>query len=404
MPSEPSPAHSASTALYAWCDDGDSDFLTTIRTDPAAGDALVKAMRFESLLRSEICRAQPAAQTSRRAGARRTRPRRVARRQPRAARHRRFVPALLAVAAVLAAVISITVTRPETHSPVPRLDGQRVQVDTWFTPATAATLTWDDGSQASIAADSRLLVRSDGAVALDRGVVTATVAPHAAEQPFTVVTAEGGLTVLGTVFTVGRTDTSTRLDVSRGRVRLHTQAGATAVVPAGGSGIIDAFGSLLDHPQEGPIAWRPQDTDLVSGQRSSERTLFGDPILKASAPASVDNEPVFGLQWRGDLFTWDDGAELCFDYTTDGGVPWLGIWLQNPTARGPNYFRNLPLPPPGQWRSLRIPLASIPANDQSPARPDASQPMHWLFFQAGFVREGSLYVANVRVVQPTRSP
>ncbi len=408
MPSEPFPADMNSAALHAWCDDGAAELLTHIRSDPAVGDYLVRTMRFEGLLRSELRRAAPATRTSRRAAARpATRRRRATRQHARARGGRRFVPALLAVAAVIAVAVTVSMSsmsQRDLHADVPRLDGQLVQVDTWFTTASdGATLTWNDGSQARMAANSRMLIRGDnGVIALDRGTITATVTPHLATRPFVVTTDAGGITVVGTIFTVDHSHDRTRLDVSRGQVRLHTNAGVSAVVPAGGSGAIDALGSLLDHPPEGPVAWRPKSSDVVSGSRNTGNTLFGDAMWTATAPPTVGKEAVFGVQWKGDLFTWDDRAELCFDYAVDGSVPWLGMWLQNPTQSGPNFFHSVPLPPAWQWRSLRIPLAQIRANDDSSARPVSTQPMHWLFFQAGFAADGMLHVANVRVVQPVK--
>ena len=178
-----------------------------IRVDPPSGDARrdrVERAVFDALDRG-IARPEPAASP---------------------ARSRRmlwFGGALAAAAAVLVVLLA----RPrgggdERIASVP----SRV-----VTPVGGASRFTIDDSVIDVGSDTSLEVSTgDGiALVLARGTVDCSVTPRGEREPFRVIAGDVIVEVVGTRFTVTRTPSSTRVDVTHGTVRVRGPHGETLV-------------------------------------------------------------------------------------------------------------------------------------------------------------------------------
>ncbi len=93
-------------------------------------------------------------------------------------------------------------------------------------------IVWPDGALVAVDPDSDVAIGVDASrLRLDRGMVQAIIT-HDPARPFTIATADGLITDLGTVFVVRRGATRTRVEVAQGTVRLTT-GGEHVDVPAG---------------------------------------------------------------------------------------------------------------------------------------------------------------------------
>jgi len=98
---------------------------------------------------------------------------------------------------------------------------------------SAAVLRRHDGTRLALGPDTAIR-RESKAIFVGRGVVQADVVPQSSPEPMTFLTPQAWAEVAGARLTLSVAETSTRVDVDEGRVRLtRTSDGASADVPAG---------------------------------------------------------------------------------------------------------------------------------------------------------------------------
>jgi ferric-dicitrate binding protein FerR (iron transport regulator) len=250
--------------------------------------------------------------------------------------------ALAAAAALLLAVGGWWWLSPS--APVARADGRVLAVGSALGGPSPATVSWSDGTRAELAPDSAAVLTVDG-LDLRRGRVACTVAPRGRE-PFRVHTPAGGITVVGTRFTIDLDAIGTRLAVAEGivtaggrtwgpgsRVRLRDGAAQaeTEVWRWPGSGRLDIgreeagaavsglwnedggeFPCIRIDLRQSPWGWRP---GLSLSARI--RTTDGGPLtLQGYAAVQRKNHaataaPDPGDGWR--TVTWDLDAWRPYD-------------------------------------------------------------------------------------------
>lgn len=177
--------------------------------------------------------------------------------------------------------------------------GERIEV-----PAlTFADLRFSDGSTVAIAGDSSVIVQPDTGerLHLERGVLTATINPQPKGTAFTISTAHGRATVLGTRFTLAVTRTSTHLHVTHGRVRLA--AGTDGVVIAAGDrATLDGSGTLTRLPRVEPT------TPVIPAEKTA--------IPGTTGIALLPPDP-----WAGASVGTDDGRGVPREVVSVSGQP-----------------------------------------------------------------------------------
>jgi ferric-dicitrate binding protein FerR (iron transport regulator) len=139
--------------------------------------------------------------------------------------------------------------------------------------AGRATLKFPDGTRVDLEPETRVKEFTDAAgkrVQVERGAVAADVTRQPAGKAMTFATPHGEATVLGTTLRIKVDETSTRLEVTEGKVRLKRLSDGTPVEVVGG--YLAVAGAGID------LAPRPIPVDEI--------------VLGAS------HGKVFGLEWR----------------------------------------------------------------------------------------------------------
>ncbi len=103
----------------------------------------------------------------------------------------------------------------------------------------AATLAWAaDTTAVTLAGDSKLETRAGNRIALQRGRLSASVAPQSGRRPFVVETPNALATVIGTRFELATATGLTRLTVTEGEVELADRAAQRSVRVLAGQGSV----------------------------------------------------------------------------------------------------------------------------------------------------------------------
>jgi len=193
------------------------------------------------------------------------------------------------------------------------LSGQGLEVGT----AARAVLKFPDGTRIDSGPDTRVKEFANGAgkrIQLQKGTLSAEVVKQPAGKPLVFTTPQGEATVLGTTLRLTVDATSTRLEVTEGKVRLKRVSDGKAVEVASGHFAVAATGIDLA-PRLLPI----EEIVLASvdgtrfGQEwrrvKDEKTLSGESLealetanLPPRSPAKSPEEVQAGIRARQEWF------------------------------------------------------------------------------------------------------
>lgn len=118
-----------------------------------------------------------------------------------------------------------------------------------------------DGARLALAAGAELRFDAHGGL-LTAGVLRVEAAPRVADHALAIATPQATATVLGTAFSLAVADGRTRLEVTRGRVRLGNAHG---MVEVGAGGAAEAEAGAT------PSAWRMLFADFAAWQQQHGR-------------------------------------------------------------------------------------------------------------------------------------
>jgi hypothetical protein len=174
-----------------------------------------------------------------------------------------------------------------------------------------ATLAYPDGTRVSVGPAASIREAGAGGakrIAVDRGAVDAEVAPQAEGRPMVFASRHADAVVLGTTLRFEVGPDGTRLDVSRGRVRLGRPDGSAVEVPARcfafaapgrplEAGSPDARTlSFRDGAEPSPAYAGTRDTTLT--ERPGIRPAGGQPTLRGDGnlAETTDDQSIL-LRW-----------------------------------------------------------------------------------------------------------
>ncbi len=273
-------------------------------------------------------------------------------RQPMAGPRRRMMWA--AIAAGLAVASAVWWTHADHSEHLLRLDASVATTamrggspldltgDPWLRPgdhivvgAGEAKLSWpDEGTSVTIGSGSELdVVSVDHAkqLRLPRGRITAEVATQGSGRGFSIATARGEISVVGTQFAVAADGRATAVHVDHGVVRVAPADGSPATpVEAGFDAVCDGQGPIrvtaapkADTPSA-PSAQKMVRVDAASFAAYTDRlgTVVGEDIVAAKGSVQTGDESVVKIQFRapgGDLMPM--GADFALHASLDVDEP-----------------------------------------------------------------------------------
>ena len=273
-----------------------------------------------------------------------------------------------------------------------------------------ARISYDDGTSLVLAGSSAIVCSSNKGqklIQVKRGQISASVSPQAPGKPLLIVTDTARMEVVGTNLAVSSSKSSTRLDVSEGKVKIQERSlGNQADVSAGNYAVANV-GKKIEVLQQTivPVTWK---LDFEKGLledwqqgaweqdglgKDAEGNQSRGAVRQSFSPESGYYSIVSPNNWSAGDFRICENSYLQFRVkmehpewyqvllmTRDGGFrasSFQGAYEYQESNTVNGSMKHLP---PNEWRTIRIPLSSFkstaPGNYDSIEMPFDQRPVN----------------------------
>lgn len=330
-------------------------------------------------------------------------------RLPRSGRWHRRTPATTWVRMALAASVMLAAAGawwlvigprlPTSDLPMLTAEQQPLSAGEHFTAIRQTALRWHDGTTATLATGTTLVVgdaRNGKQMEVVTGHVEIAAAPQPSKRPMIVRSAQATATVVGTAFTFDVGDGVARLAVQHGAVRFARPDGQTLLIGLGESAVADAFG--LRAPGQPIFAWSPT---LAGALKPAGGRIGSAPDGRPCLIAMPDQRLVTMTFTRPEgLFAFDPSLVVRARVWIGPTVRWAGFYMQDYQHHHHAQW-HLPLDRRGEWRDIRFTLAELEAINVPKLVSDDL--VHILTLQAQFAPDAELFLDHL-TIGPVESP
>ena len=256
-----------------------------------------------------------------------------------------------------------------------------------------AQISYDDGTSLVLAGNSEIVCTSEKGqkrIQVKRGFISASVSPQPAGKPLLIVTDTAKMEVIGTNLAISASQTTTRLDVTEGKVNIQEHSlGNQADVSAGNYAVAN-FGEKIEVLQQSvvPCTWKLDfekglPEDWLQGtweQEGLSKDAEGNQSLGAVkqdfSPENGYYSIVANNAWSEGQFRICENSYLQFRVKMEH-PEWYQVILitrdegfRSTAFRGVYEFQesntvngSMKHLPPNQWRTVRIPLSAFKRTD-----------------------------------------
>ncbi len=253
-----------------------------------------------------------------------------------------------------------------------------------------ARISYDDGTAVVLAGNSAIVCTSENGqkfIRVKRGNVSASVSPQPTGKPLLFITDTARMEVVGTNLAISASQSTTRLDVTEGKVKIQERSlGNQADVSAGNYAVANIGENISVSPQslipntwkidfeKGlPLGWQQGNWEQNKQGEDSESNYSLGAVKQTASPDTGFYAITSPNLWSEGQFRVGRNAHLQFRVKMekpewyqvllvirDGGFRSSGFRCGVYEYQEPNTMEGaMKHLPPNQWRTIRVPLSSF---------------------------------------------